>query len=120
MTNERQGLWWTLWALYASAWTVALVSTFPIKVRNAVTPEEYWFSLGKTLHVTAYAVFTILSSRLSARRWLLLVVILHGPLTEFLQQFTERTPEVTDVLLDWLGVSLGVALSWRKWRPQTS
>ena len=61
-------------------------------------------------------VFAMLSSRLASRRLLLAVVLVHAPLSEFLQQFTGRTPQLTDVGLDWLGVTLGVMLTWKKWR----
>ena len=76
----------------------------------------YFFSAGKALHLTAYAVFALLTSRLpSRRRIFILIVVLHAPLTEFLQQFTGRTASLWDVGLDWLGVTLGVILSWRRW-----
>jgi hypothetical protein len=87
-----------------------------IRLRDAVIPEDFAYLASKSVHVLAYALFAILTSRLPARRWLLLLVILHGPLTEFLQQFTDRTPQLTDVGLDWLGVGLGVLVTWRNWR----
>jgi len=113
-------LWWGLWLVYATAWTAALLSTLPLAAKGTVIPQEYFFCTGKALHVSAYAVFALLTSRLSLtavnRRWMLLLVVLHGPLTEFLQQFTGRTPSVMDVGLDWLGVALGVGLSWSRWK----
>lgn len=113
--NERR--WWIAWIVYAIAWTIALLATFPVTARDAVVSEDVGFSMGKALHVAAYSIFVILSSRLAARRWLLLLVILHAPLTEYLQQFTDRTSQLSDVGLDWLGVGIGVLLTWRSWRP---
>ena len=110
-------LWWALWLLYAAAWSAALLTTLPIKIRDAVVPEEHYFSASKLLHVFAFAAFAFLTSRLpSWRRTMLAVVILHGPRTEFLQQFTERTPSLMDVGFDWIGVALGVVVTWPRWR----
>jgi VanZ family protein len=118
MTRDR--LWWGLWTVYAAAWTAALLSTVPLAAKGTLIPQEYFFSTGKALHVSAYTVFALLTSRLPLtavnRRWMLLVVVLHGPLTEFLQQFTGRTASVMDVGFDWIGVGLGVGLSWSRWK----
>jgi VanZ family protein len=115
--QKRARLWWRLWLLYAAAWSAALLTTFPLEAREAIVPEEYGFSAGKLLHVTAYAGFTFLTSRLPCwRRTMLAAVILHGPLTEFLQQFVDRSASLTDVGLDWLGVMLGLLSAWTSWR----
>ena len=112
-------IWWTLWVLYAIAWTVALLCTFPIAIRDSVVPEEYGFSTGKALHVAAYAFFAILTSLLpTRRRTMLLVVILHAPTTELLQLFTGRTGSPIDVGLDWIGVALGIGMTWRRWHAR--
>lgn len=117
--RKRARLWRVLWLLYAAAWSAALLTTFPIEARDAIVAEEYGFSAGKLLHVVAYAVFTVLTSRLPCwRRTMLGVVILHGPLTEFLQQFVDRSASLMDVGLDWLGVVLGVLGAWTRWRRE--
>src|SRR5262245_20837187 len=119
-SKRVRGLLWALWLLYAAAWTAALLTTFPIEARNAVLTEEYHFPAGKTLHVVGYAVFAALTAflpvRLPWQRGLLVLVLLHAALSEFLQQFVGRTPELTDVGLDLIGISLGVLLTWKRWR----
>jgi len=118
MTRGR--FWWALWCLYAIAWTTALLATFPLKAKDTIIPGEYFFSTGKAIHVSAYAVFALLTSRMpltaAGRRLMLQFVILHAPLTEFLQQFTGRTPALMDVGFDLLGVGLGVVFSWSRWK----
>ena len=109
--GRRDRLWWALWWGYAVAWSAALLTTFPLLARDTIVPAEFAFGAGKVLHVMAYAAFALLTSRLPTwRRTFLLVVVLHGPLTEFLQQFTGRSGLLWDVGLDWLGVTLGVLI----------
>jgi len=50
------------------------------------------------------------------RRIMLLVVILHAPASEFIQQFVERTGQLSDVGLDLIGITLGVLTTWKRWR----
>ncbi len=108
-------IWWVLWLGYAALWTFALLTPRAVDVRDAVIPEEFGFTAGKALHVAAYAVFAVLSSRLPPR-WLLLgVVVLHAPASEFLQQFTGRTASWEDALIDLVGMALGVAVTWKSW-----
>lgn len=112
---------WLLWMGYAAVWTVALLTTFPLAVRDAVVPKQYGFSASKTLHVTAYALFTVLTGWLATGRpwrWLLLgVVALHAWTTEYVQQFVGRTGSLRDVGLDHAGIALGLFLGWKLWRP---
>jgi len=118
--TRRGRIWWALWCLYAIAWTTALLATFPLAAKDTIVPSEYCFETGKVLHVSAYAVFALLTSRLplsvAGLRLMLLFVVLHGPLTEFLQQFTGRTASLMDVGFDLLGVGLGVVCSWPRWK----
>src|SRR5436190_21340341 len=111
--------WWTLWLVYAGAWTTALLTMFPIVVRDAVLPQEFRFPAAKTLHFVAYAVFAGLTSFMPVtvprRRWLLLIVVLHAPTSEFLQQFVDRTPALADVGIDLAGITLGVLLTCKRW-----
>jgi len=112
---------WLIWLAYAALWTTALL--VPV-------PSEPWtlgdlrinlkLVLAKTLHVLAYAVFTVLAGwlRVPGRlRWLpLFVVMAHGTITELLQRLTvTRTGLLTDVGFDNLGVALGLLVSWKWW-----
>lgn len=112
---------WLLWAGYATLWTVALLTLFPVAVRDALIPQHYGFTTGKILHVLAYAGFTVLTGWLPvARRWrwtLLGVVSLHAFTTEYVQQFVGRSGSLRDVGLDHAGILLGLLLSWKLWRP---
>jgi VanZ family protein len=116
-----QRLWWGVWLLYVASWSAALLTTRPIEIRDALFEEEYHYVASKTLHVAAYAIFAVLTSLLpSRRRTMLVLVVLHGPLTEFLQLFVERTGRLTDVGFDWCGVALGVLVTWPRWRSDAS
>jgi hypothetical protein len=126
---------WVVWAVFAVAWTTALLVPKPISSRqltenvtSQVAHEEtakaagQWLPFSALVHLSAYGVFAVLSgwqllSRLG--RWLLLAFVLgHGILTEFLQWLlpTGRTGCVEDVGLDWLGVLLGLAVTWKWWQ----
>jgi VanZ family protein len=113
---------WLVWAVYGVVWTTFLLTTFPLKIRDAVVPEEYAFPSGKALHVAAYAVFAVLTAWLPVRqrwRWLLLGLLsLHAFGTEFTQQFVGRGASLTDVGLDHIGLLAGVLLTWKCWRTE--
>lgn len=112
-----------LWALYAVAWTTALLVPLPIKPATAASIEQvYWF--GKALHVSAYVVMTGLTGWLPVprgRRWLLLLFLsAHACLTEYLQWLLDigRTGCWSDVGLDHLGIALGLVVTGKLWlRP---
>jgi len=110
---------WLAWAAFAALWTTFLLTTFPIRVRDAVVPAPLAVPSSKLLHVSAYAAFALLTAWLDVARpwrWALLgLVCLHAGGTEFFQQFVDRTGSLRDVGLDHLGIALGVALSWRRW-----
>jgi VanZ family protein len=112
---------WVVWLALLAAWTVALLTTHPVRLGKEVLPEAALFPLGKGLHVSVYAALTALLGWLPVGprwHWLLLGgLLLHGAATEYLQTFVEgRNGSVHDVVLDWLGVALGLAVSWRWWR----
>jgi VanZ family protein len=121
MRAPRPGVWvrWLVWLVYVAAWTQALLT--PIRLDKVQASPELLFVLAKCLHVTAYAVLAILSGWLRVPwpfRWLLLAgLAAHGMATEFGQQFVAtRHPSVRDVGLDWLGLAIGIGLSWKWWR----
>jgi VanZ family protein len=112
---------WAAWGACLAVWTVALTTTFPVHIHQAILPTDpMGIPVAKVLHVSAYAFlagFAALLRPAGAWRWLLLLLLLeHGVATEFIQRFVpERGPDVLDVVIDHLGVALGVALTWPWW-----
>jgi VanZ family protein len=126
MSEARQQEWrlkaaWrgSLWGLCLAAWTAALLTTAPAHVSHHVLAPSLGFPISKALHIGAYAFLTMLLGSLPIRgwRWFLLACLsLHACATEYLQQFVPlRTGCVQDVLIDHLGIALGLALSWNRW-----
>lgn len=111
---------WLVWLAFFVAWTVALLVPIPDTPMPVGDGPDLKWLIGKPLHVSAYAFLTILATWLplqSRRRLLMpLVLLVHAGATEFLQNFVERTGSVRDVLLDWLGIALGLVITWRWWR----
>ena len=115
---------WLVWSAFVVCWTVSLLMPVPVQPEESgLKSREVLFYFSKTLHVGAYAFFTVLSGwlRVPARQrgWLLAFLFVHAAGTETLQALlpTGRTGRVPDVLLDSLGIVVGVALSWPWWRP---
>lgn len=115
----RLAVWWLL----AAAWTVALLTPLPARVGREVVPSAAQFSASKGLHVVAYLALAVTvpwTGLRAGKWWLLAFLVLHGVLTEYIQQWVpERTASVRDVLLDWAGVALGVLCTIRYWRRVT-
>ncbi|MCI0378170.1 MAG: VanZ family protein [Gemmataceae bacterium] len=117
---------WLLWSLYVALWTVALL--LPPEVPEAIVNHEIIrdrkFLIGKTVHIVAYAMMTILAGWLHAPpRWrlvLLAFLLIHPTVTELLQREVDRTGLLEDVALDQIGVALGLAVSWKRWFENTS
>ncbi len=78
--------------------------------------------LAKLLHVTMYASLTYLAGKwLPQRRpvltFALSLLMLHGVATEILQTFVpNRSGKATDVLIDWTGILIGLAIGRSQWR----
>jgi hypothetical protein len=125
---------WSIWSVYAVAWTISLLVPRPSgsahlteRIAGRVVNEQAaWkadqvLPFGSVVHVCAYALFAGLSGWLQVaprwRWWLLALLIGHGALTEYLQWLlpTGRNGCVTDVGLDAIGILLGVALTWKWW-----
>jgi VanZ family protein len=122
--SVRPAWLWMVWGLFLAAWTVALLTTFPVRVQESLIPPEGHFVSSKGLHVGAYAFLTGLIGWLPVRgrwRWLLVAVLsLHGCATEYLQQFVEgRTGCWEDVGIDHIGIVLGLLLTYRWWAEKT-
>jgi VanZ family protein len=121
LTPLQKALRWSLFGLTLAVWTGVLLSPkAPLAVAVVVHDSTAKFWVAKTAHVCGYAVLSILVGCLPVGRrqrigwWLFLVV--HGGLTEYLQQFVPgRYPALRDVVLDTVGIMLGLAALWA-WR----
>lgn len=105
------------------AWTIGLLSPVPQQSARATLGSDWViFLFGKTLHVSAYASLAILGGSSAIlhhhRRWVAFGLIAHGIATELIQPHVGRTGSVRDVLLDSLGVGIGLFVLWlcRRWR----
>lgn len=95
-------------------WTYELMAENPVPdaVSQAI-PDEWKFWLAKGLHVCGYAFLTLLAAWLPIPRsffWLVIAgLLLHGIATEVGQSYTaNRHGSARDVVLDWIGVGLGL------------
>jgi VanZ family protein len=113
---------WTIWIVFALAWTVALVAPVPeteeLPFGELLVTRKVLFA--KSVHVAAYAVFAVLTGWLPVPlRWrplLMFLLMFHGAATEFIQlHLVYRSGLLSDVLLDHLGIALGWCASWKWW-----
>jgi VanZ family protein len=116
---------WLVWIIYAVTWTWALLRPYPAIVLDHPEFEWQFFLFSKTVHVSAFAVFAILSGWLRVpwrHRWaLLLFLSAHAWSSEYFQHFVPtRTPALHDVGFDHLGILLGVGLTWKWWIGSTA
>jgi VanZ family protein len=123
--NQPIPLWRKVFRLsfagFLLIWTVMLLVPVPKEsAREVLGSDEGIFWFGKTLHIGVYAGLTIFAGLLAypARHQLRLFLLMlgHGAFTEYLQMYVNRGSSARDVVLDTIGVALGVALSWRYWR----
>ncbi len=108
-------LLWPAWLALLAAWTYALLSHVPVEVNHELFPPTIGLSLGKLLHVVAYAVLACGGMILPLRagwRWLPIAILsVHTVITEYLQQFVDRTGCWEDVFIDHAGILVGVLLA---------
>ena len=77
----------------------------------------------KTLHLLGNTYLTVVLGIWVPRRRRPLVLaftlmLFHGMATEIIQTVVpNRSGRALDVLIDWAGVTLGVLVGWRWWRP---
>jgi hypothetical protein len=112
-------------AVLLGLWTWKLVSPNPVpdELRSGLAAAGLSYAAAKTLHLSGYALLTVLAGTLPvARRWrvgLVLMLYAHGVATEVIQTYVpNRTGTATDVLIDWAGISMG-ALAARRWNRRT-
>lgn len=108
-------------------WTWKLVSPVPVpeELRSGLESAGLSYAAAKTLHLLGYAVLAVLAGTLPVtRHWQRLLIgflALHGVATEVAQTFVpNRSGRVTDVLIDWAGITVGaVAARWWNRRVTT-
>jgi VanZ family protein len=122
LTQRRQAVVWLIWLLCAGLWSVALLTSFPVQVKDAVLSPQAGYHASKLLHVSAYAFLGGFAAWLLPGHAMRFVPILflsfHAFGTEYLQQFVAlRTGSITDVGFNHLGLIVGLAVTWWKWLP---
>ena len=105
-------------------WTWLLLEPYPVPPAvTAGLSADLKLILAKSLHAGVYAFLTVLGTTLPvSRRWHLVILgllVVHGVGTEIGQTYVpNRTGKVTDVLIDWAGITAGlVAMRWWARRP---
>ncbi len=111
---------WVLWLVLLTIWTIGLLTTEPVRFNRKYVVPRTDLPVGKFVHVGAYAFLTATAAFLPLpgwRRWLLVLGLsLHGTLTEYLQTFIDlRSGQLLDVLLNHVGIVLGLVLACRWW-----
>jgi glucan phosphoethanolaminetransferase (alkaline phosphatase superfamily) len=113
---------WLIWTCYVLSWTTALLMPSFAQQNLHLTFGESTFLIAKTVHVTAYAVLAVLTGWLGTRgrlRWgMFAFLLVHAAGTECLQYAMNlgREGSPRDVLLNLVGIGLGMAVSWKWWR----
>jgi VanZ family protein len=112
----RTVLPFAVFVFFLGLWTWELLAEKPVpdSVMRLI-PVAWRFWLAKGLHVAGYAFLTVLAAMLPVNRMYFWIVIgglvVHGLATELGQTFVNgRTGSFRDVLLDWAGIGLGVAV----------
>lgn len=99
-----------------AAWTWRLCSPISPELRDGMNATGQPMLLAKAAHVVGYAVLAALAVGLPRPRLLVGLLALHGAATEWIQTFVPgRSGQVTDVLIDCAGITLGV-LAVRVWK----
>lgn len=105
-----------------AVWTWKLLEPNPVP-EPVLKFLSFWdflpYLAAKTLHAGGYAFLTVLAWVAAPRgrwRWgAVAFLVLHGAGSELLQHVLpfNRTGKVTDVLIDWVGIAVGVLVARR-------
>lgn len=116
----------TAFGVLLGLWTWKLLEPQPVpeELRDGLERAGLSFLAAKSLHAAGYAFLTILAFTLPLpRRWkrfIVFLLALHGVATEIGQTFVpNRTGRIRDVLIDWLGIGLGLTIILL-WKPRGS
>jgi VanZ family protein len=107
-----------IFLIFLGLWTWKLLEPYPVPEALAShSPISLEFAFAKSLHAGAYAFLTVLAAFLPVRRpyfWAVVIIVaLHGVGTEIGQTYVpSRHGCVRDVIIDWIGVALGLACLW--------
>ena len=110
-----------VFAVFLGLWTWKLLEPNPVpesvsaRLLELHPGDDGRFYTAKSLHAGAYAFLTLLALTLPVPRywkWYFVgLLALHGAATEIGQLFVQgRSGRVWDVLIDWLGIALGVLI----------
>ncbi len=109
--------------VFLGLWTWKLLEPSPVPESvNDTIPADWKYFASKCAHVGGYTFLTLLAAWLPLRRshflWVVGLLAMHGVATEILQYVMGwgRTGKVTDVLIDWFGISLGLLSLRYIWR----
>lgn len=123
--NAIQFVFWS--ALLVWSWLLVKPNPFgDLAEKLASWYDLLPFLAAKTLHMSGYAFLTVTGLAGVTGRWrwaMAALVIVHGPLSELAQYYgniwydTKRGGCVRDVIVDWVGVAIGLGV-WamvRRW-----
>ncbi|MCE9563496.1 MAG: VanZ family protein [Planctomycetes bacterium] len=111
----RHALPFVVLFVFLALWTWKLLEPSPVpEAVGEVIPTDLKYIASKLAHLCGYSFLTLLIAWLPLRRkqfWVAIALLAgHGILTEVLQYVMAmgRTGKVTDVLIDWTGITLGL------------
>jgi len=111
----RNALPFAVYLVFLGLWTWKLLEPSPVpEVVGGVIPTDLKFIVSKIAHLGAYTFLTLLLAWLPISRrqfWVgVALLTVHGAATEVLQYAMAmgRTGKVTDVMIDWAGIALGL------------
>jgi VanZ family protein len=107
----------SLFFVLLGLWTWKLLEPFPVpeEIQETLLAAGLKLVAAKTLHAVMYGVLAILAITLPAplrwRRFFVGLLLLHAIATEIGQTFVpHRTGRAWDVVIDWTGIAMGLAL----------